>query len=388
MNVATIDIDPSPSIPVADTGHQPLRVTHLVSTLNIGGLEKVVYDLTRLADPARVHVQVVCLGEVGALAEQFADVNVPVRSLGVLGLGTRRAVAVLARELRNDLPDVLHTHNPAPHLVGALAARWAKVPAVVHTKHGRNYPNDPRKVWTNRLATWFTDRVVPVSDDSADVALAIEKVSGKKVRRIWNGIDLERFPHHLTEVHRSPLQAIHVARLIYPAKDQKTLLRAVRLVADEEPRFHIDLVGDGPHRADIESLCDELRLSENVRFLGFRHDVHELLTESGLFILSSVNEGLSITLLEAMANGLPIVATRVGGNAEVVTQGKTGLLVPARSPRDMADAILTLVRDPALAAKYGEAGRARVEEHFDLRKVVKQYEVLYCELLAARGWTP
>lgn len=363
-----------------------VRVVHLVSTLNMGGLEKVVYDLTRLADRDQFDVRVVCLGEVGALERMYADIDVPVTELRVLGNGILPSIRALVRVLRRNPPDVLHTHNPSPHIAGAVAARCVGTKVVVHTKHGRNYPDEFRKVWANRIATWFSDQVVAVSQDSADVATKIERVASKKVLTIRNGIDLDRFSNVSSNAYRSPLRAIHVARLMYPTKDQKTLLRATRLVVDQEPQFQLEIVGDGPHRDEIEQLCDELNLRENVRFLGFRDNVQHYLAEAGLFVLSSLTEGLSLTLLEAMAMGLPIVATHVGGNPEVVDDGTTGLLVPPQSPRAMADAIVSLIRDPNRMIRMGLAGRARVEERFDLRKVIASYESLYMKLLIAKGF--
>lgn len=364
------------------TQRPPLRVVHLVSALNIGGLEKVVFDLVRLTDPQRVTVRVVCLGKAGHLESAFHDLGVRVESLDVLGKGTLKATLALARWLRAERPDVLHTHNPSPHVVGALAAKLAGVGMLVHTKHGRNYPGDRWRVRLNRMAAWLGSRVVAVSENVARVAIDIERVPPGKVQVIWNGIDLERFrPSYPTS---GPVRrAIHVARIMDPPKDHGTLLRAVRRVVDAVPDFTLDIVGDGPHRTQTEALCRELGLERQVRFLGFRSDIHALLTQCDVFLLSTTTEGLSITLLEAMASGLPVVTTNVGGNPEVVAEGETGLLVPAGSPREMADAILALVRDPERARAYGAAGRKRVEAHFDLRKTVERYCELY-ETLSAR----
>ncbi|MGE5192782.1 MAG: GT4 family glycosyltransferase PelF, partial [Deltaproteobacteria bacterium] len=168
-------------------------------------------------------------------------------------------------------------------------------------------------------------------------------------------------------------------------KDQRTLLRAMRLVVDEVSDFVLDIVGDGPDRPALESLCDELRLRGNVRFLGFRDDVHALLPQSDLFVLSSVTEGLPMTLLEAMAAGLPTVSTDVGGISELVAEGETGRLVPPQSPEALAAAILELVRDPERAARMGTAGRRRVAGEFDLRRVVARYEDLYQKLLGRQA---
>jgi len=363
--------------PVAE---RPLHVVHLVLSLNVGGLEQVVYDLVSRADSERFAVRVVCLSEIGEWGPRFAALGVPVESLNVLHLGTWGRMLAVARRLRELRPDVLHTHNPAPHLVGALAAQLAHVPVVVHTKHGRNYPGIRKWVWANRLAAWLTHKVVAVSGDAAAVATDIERVPAAKVAVIRNGVDLSRFPAVERRLLTSERRAVHVARISFAAKDQQTLLRAVRIVAGAEPDFVLDIVGDGPNRAELEALCDQLQLRKHVHFAGFRDNIHDYLSRAEFFVLSSVTEGISITLLEAAASGLPIVATRVGGNPEVVADGETGLLVPPRSPEALAAAMLALLRNRERAAAMGTAGRRRVEERFDLTQAVAAYESLYHSL--------
>jgi glycosyltransferase involved in cell wall biosynthesis len=366
--------------PVATAAPRRIRVMHLVSTLNIGGLEKVVYNLVRLADHRKFDLQVACLGEIGALAKDFEALNIPVHSLGVLGRGTLRSALATARFLRQHRPDILHTHNPTPHLVGALAAKTLGIP-VLHTKHGRNYPGQWKKVLCNRIATWLTRRVIAVSNDAADVARQIERVPVKKVEVLFNGIDLERFRFANQSQPRDPRRAIHVARLSRP-KDHATLLQAARIVADAEPAFHLDIVGDGPERAPIEQLRADLKLEPHVTLHGFRHDVSDLLTHCGIFLLSSNSEGLSITILEAMANSLPVITTHVGGSPEVVGNNRTGMLIQPRSPHHFANAILQLIRNPHQAGDMGRQARLEVEARFDARTVAKKYESYYRNLFS------
>ncbi|HEY3969293.1 MAG TPA: glycosyltransferase [Planctomycetaceae bacterium] len=358
-----------------------VQVVHLVLGLNVGGLEKVVYDLVRCIDQDLFAVRILCLEQIGAWGPKFEALGIPVENLNTKNRKIPGRVAAVARRLRELRPDVLHTHNPAPHLVGAIAARLSGVPVVVHTKHGRNYPRNKKWVLANRMASALTDKVIAVSQDAAEVALQIERIKTNKVETIWNGVDLSRFSARETTPPGAARRAIHVARISYPDKDQRTLLAAVRIVADAEPDFMIDLVGDGPDRADLEAYCDELQLRRNVNFIGFRDDVHECLSQAGFFVLSSVTEGVSLTLLEAAASGLPIVATRVGGNSEVVSHEETGLLVPPQSPGALAEAMLEMLRHPQRAAQMGLAGRRRIENHFDLRRAVARYEQLYLSLL-------
>lgn len=357
-----------------------LRVVHLVLTLNIGGLEKVVYDLVRSTDRGRIDVHIVCLGEVGSLGPSFDSLNVPVESLDVARRGPIAGILRLAARLRALRPDVLHTHNASPHLIGAPAAWLSGVPVVVHTRHGRHLFSGLKSRLVNRLASRLTQRIVAVSEDAADVSRMSDGIPDEKLEVIWNGIELREFSERTIPVAAVVHRAIHVARLADDIKDQQSLLHAARIVTDAEPRFELDLVGDGPDRAMLEALRDELGLQSNVKFHGYRLDVRSLLSQAGLFVLSSVTEGLSISVLEAMAASLPVVATNVGGNPEVVANGTTGIIVPPRNPSVLAASMLELIRNPRRAEQMGRAGRERVEEHFDLCQVAAKYERIYRRL--------
>jgi sugar transferase (PEP-CTERM/EpsH1 system associated) len=358
-----------------------VRVVHLVLTLNIGGLEKVVYDLVRSTDARKYEVRVVCLEEVGALGPAFEAIGVPVESLDVHGNGIWRGLSSLTRRLRELRPDVLHTHNPSSHVFGAPAAWMVGVPAILYTRHGQHRQATWRARFGNQLATKLTDCVVAVSEDAAGVARLDDGVTDQKLEIIHNGIDLERFWPTTDRGNGARYRAVHVARLENAIKDQVTLLNAVKQVAVAEPLFHLEIVGDGPSRQELEALCEDLQIADHVTFRGSRDDVRDCLARAGLFVLSSVTEGLSISILEAMATGLPVVATRVGGNPELVRHDTNGLLVPARDPQALAKAILELVKEPEKAARMGNAGRRLVEEEFDLRHVAARYESLYRTIL-------
>ncbi|HEY2249668.1 MAG TPA: GT4 family glycosyltransferase PelF, partial [Planctomycetaceae bacterium] len=311
----------------------------------------------------------------------FESAGVRVESLGIHANGIRRGVVALARRLRELRPDVVHTHNAPAHLVGAPAARWAGVPAVVHTRHGMHEITGWATTFGNRMATRLTHRMVAVSAAAAAMSRVNDRVKEDRLAVIRNGVDLNLYRRREWGLSRDGFKAIHAARLACPTKDQRTLLRAVRLVVDREPAFMLDIVGDGPDRAMLEAMCDELDLRSNVNFLGFRHDLHELLPQADLFVLSSVTEGLPMTLLEAMAAGLPIVSTDVGGIPELVDHEQTGLLVAPQNPEAMASAIIELMNERQRAVQMGTLGRQRVEKDFDVRVVTARYEELYRTLL-------
>jgi glycosyltransferase involved in cell wall biosynthesis len=343
----------------------------------------VVIDLARKCDRSRFEPHVVCLRNRGSIADRLESHGIPVHNLNCTRLYKLPTLARLLRVLHEVRPQVLHSHNPSPHLFGATAAKLSGIPVIVHTRHGRNYPHKRRSVLVSRFASSLTDCIVAVSDASADVARRSERVSDSRIKVIRNGIDLDAFPP-IERPSDWPLRrAIHVARLI-PLKDQTTLLRATRLVVNRTPDFGLDIVGCGPEQESLLALRAELKLEENVRFLGFRDDVRKLLPDAGMFVLSSLSEGIAISILEAMAARLPIVATDVGGNRELVASGENGYLVPPRSPELMAEAMLQIHQDPELAMRMGQASRTIAEGEFNLDYVVRQYENLYLRLLQSK----
>ncbi len=333
-----------------------LRVIHVTWGLNVGGQEKLLVEFARHADRRRFELRFVSLGGRGVVAEEIEALGWPVDVLGEPD-GVRPGLALrLARLFRGRGADVVHTHDDRPHVYGAFGARLAGVPRVIHTRH-HSYP--ARRTWTEallvRLAARLTDHFVCVSEHGARLAVR-QGIPPRMVRALWNGIDLTRFDPPAV---RGDGPVVVVARLS-PGKDIETLLKAIALAAPEAPALRLEVAGDGPCMAELRRSASELGLSDRVRFLGAVRDVPGLLARAGLFVLPSLNEGISLTLLEAMASGLAVVATRVGGNPEVVADGETGLLVPPRDPAALAAAVVRLRRDAAgaAAAWSGPAGAA------------------------------
>jgi glycosyltransferase involved in cell wall biosynthesis len=349
----------------------PLTVVHLTLGLDVGGQEKLLVEFARHADRARFNLHFVSLTTRGALAGDLEACGWPVTALEApQGLRTS-LVLKLARLFRQLRADVVHTHDDRPNIHGAPAARLAGV-RVIHTRHSQGRHLSRRQHFLVRLVSRWNDPFVCISHDSARLAVA-HGVSPRRVVVLPNGIDLERFAHSGPDP-TGP--AVLVARLA-PEKDIGTLLEAVNVLGGACPDFRLEIAGDGPCRAELEAHAARLGLGERVRFLGVVRDVPGLLARARLFVLSSITEGISLTLLEAMARGLPVVATAVGGNPEVVEAEQTGLLVPARDPVSLAEAVARFWTRPELCARMGVAGRRRVEQHFDVRRMVADYEALY-----------
>lgn len=363
--------------PIANTrdSSKPLRVCHISLTLKTGGLERLLADMARLHDRSACRMDFLAIQDVGRFADVIRDAGCTVHQLAPAGrIGRLRQMIRLFREQRYD---VVHTHNTYPHLYGTWAARRAGVPVVLQTRHGQRIGHGWRSQFLYRTAARWVDRIVPVSHDAAELTVNIDGVPRQKVSAIWNGIDIDDFDYH--GPCADPV-AICVARMS-PEKDFPTLLRAMQLACAKLPALRLRLVGDGPERPRIEQLVRELGLTERIEFLGECKDVPQQLTKAAFFVTSSLTEGISLTLLEAMAVGLPAVATAVGGNPEIVIDGVTGKLVPPSDPQRLAAALVEVGRDPALWQRWGRAGRERVEAHFDVRRMVADYETLYRQLM-------
>jgi glycosyltransferase involved in cell wall biosynthesis len=354
------------------TAPNRLRVVHLVLQLDTGGMEKLLVEFARHADRQRFDLRFVSLTTRGTLGGDIEALGWPVTALhdpGGLRPGLLWRLSRLFREWKTD---VVHAHNSRPLIYGAPAARLAGVSTVVATRHGQSFGVSRRKHAAYRLSALFADHVVTVSQDVAELS-ASRGLRRSKLRVICNGIDTARFAFAGPQAGGP---AVYVGRLA-PEKDVGTLLHAAAEVVRAEPAFRLEIAGDGVCAADLHRLADELGLHGHVRFLGEVRDVPALLQRASVFVLPSLTEGISLTVLEAMARGLPVVTTRVGGNREVVAEGETGLLVSPADPHTLAGALLQVHRHPDEGRRMGQAGRLRVESQFDVRQTVAAYEALY-----------
>ncbi len=353
-----------------------INVCHVSMCLLTGGLERLLVDFSRFHDASQFELHFAALSELGEPADDIRTAGCLVDSMGHGRVSKLQLVRNLSQYFQEHQIDLVHTHNTYAHFYGAVAAQLAGVPVVVNSQHGRGCGRGWKARIQFRIANRMTQRIVGVSHDAAELCRGEDRKSAGKIMAIHNGIDLDRFEFHGPAP--DPI-AISVARLS-PEKDFPTLLKAVSLAVPEVPEFRLQIVGGGQELSRLELMALELEIQEHIEFLGERNDVSGLLARAGFFVSSSLTEGISLTLLEAMAVGLPILATAVGGNPEIVVEGQTGRLVPSGDPRALADGIVRMCRDADTWPVMGQLGRQRVEQHFDIRKMVAEYEALYREL--------
>jgi glycosyltransferase involved in cell wall biosynthesis len=296
------------------------------------------------------------------------------------------AVVELARLCRRLRPDIVHLHSSKAGALGRAAAALTRVPVRVFTVHGwafAAYGGAVGRLYLGieRSLRRLTTCVVCVSDSARELGVRTRACRSEQAVVIHNAVDVSSFP--VSRRGEDVPRIVSVGRLAFP-KDFSTLIAAlVRIEAEWAAAF----VGEGPLHAEIAGELERTGLGRRVELLGSRDDVLDLLAGADIFVLSSRSEGFPVSVLEAMAAGLPVVATDVGGVSEAVRHGETGLLVPANDPGALAEALDCLVQDPELRLRLGSAGRERVRQHFDVVPFRRAHLELYRRLLASRPET-
>jgi glycosyltransferase involved in cell wall biosynthesis len=280
--------------------------------------------------------------------------------------------------------DVVHTRNAEAFFYGVLGAKLAGVRRVVHSEHGRVLPDTPRRMAAQRFLLRFVDAAFAVSAQLRRDLVTHLGISNGRFEVIYNGVDVARGVHADRASARRSLGATGdelvvgaVGRLV-PVKNYGLLVRAfARVAASTRRPVRLVLLGEGPERAALQAAAAASGIAARTALLGHRDDVADLLAGLDVFVLPSVSEGLSNTLLEAMAAGVPVVASDVGGNREIVEDGRTGLLFASGEEAGLVERLTALVEDPAIRERLASAGRERVVSEFSIGAMIRNYEALY-----------
>lgn len=368
--------------------NQRTKVTHVIPSMTVGGREKVVLDILDHLDRSRFELELVCLGGQGALYDEFLKRDVPIRFFWKRS-GVRPGLFLeLRRYLAKSSCRIVHSHNPGAFMYAAVAALSCRVPVIINSEHGYGEDISWAKTIVESILTKSIDLTLAVSDELRVKLMDRPFSLARKVKTLHNGVDVEAFGSCSGGgAVRSELGfsgnhiLIGTVGRLEEVKDHETLIRAFKIVHDVNPDCRLVIVGEGRKRRELTTLSGALNLNGAVTFTGERRDVSSLLSAMNIFVLPSRSEGISITLLEAMASGTPVVATSVGGNPEIVEPGLSGLLVPPGSVDGLADAVLRLVHQPDVGRALGSAGRKRVRERFSLSSSITELESVYDSLL-------
>lgn len=363
-----------------------IRVLHVVDALGVGGTELCTANVIERTLERFAHA-VCCVRDGGVIAERLEAQGVPVTVLHKRTGNDWTVPLRIARLCRQIAPDIVHSRNWGS-IDAIIGARLAGVPVVIHSEHGRD-AGDPngtnrRRNRARRLLSVLVDRMAAVSDQLGRWLVEEVGIRETKVSVLKNGVDAEKFERcndraALRERHGYAPEDIVVGTVgrLAAVKNQAALLEALGELLPVHGNIRVAIVGDGPERPALVQQIRSRGLDRTAALLGNRDDVSDLLSMFDVFVLSSIGEGLCNTILEAMAVGLPVVATAVGGNPELVEDGVTGLLVPAADAGALARAVERYAIDEQLRRDHGTAGRRRVLQQFTLDRMVERYVALY-----------
>ncbi len=381
------------------------RVLHIITRLEQGGAPLALIETVKRLDPSTFDLTVV--------AGQTEDVD---RVLDIAGLDLnlplllvpelRRSVhpirdlvslIKLIRIIRAGRYDVVHTHTSKAGMIGRVAAAVCGVRAIVHSSHGTvlhgYFSPTVTRVFAllERFAAFLSDRIICLTEEEIRQYLEAGIGNASQYIYIFNGIDITAFERRKGDRDRlrnelsfadGDIVCVSVGRLV-PVKGQSDLLRAFAVAYARDHRLRLLIVGDGELRSDLEAQIRSLGISDATVMSGWRDDIAELLDACDLFVLTSLNEGLGLVIVEAMTKSLPVVATSVGGVPAVVLDGETGHLVPSGDSDAIAGAITALAADPEMRHSMGLRGHARAHELFSIDQTVQKTETLYQKLLKA-----
>jgi L-malate glycosyltransferase len=367
-----------------------IRLVKFLNVFAIGGTERQFVNIVKRLDPQRFDLRIACFRKWGAFLPEIEACHRPLTAFQIRSMfscATFRRQLQFARYLRRHRTQILHTYGWYTNVFGIPAAKLAGVPVIIASIRDTGAHQTAMQLKVQRGVCRLADCVLANSDAVREWLLA-SGYHPSRVRVIRNGIvqhKLDRcaVPSSFRRELGIPLTAPLVGTVcrLNPVKSVQDLLVAASKVLQYHPETRFVVIGDGEARGALSSLATHLGIADHVVFAGFRTDVMQILPQLTVSVLTSLTEGFSNSILESMAAGVPVVATRVGGNSEIVVDGVTGWLVPVRDPDALSDAINGLLGNPELACSMGSSGRRRISSLFSIENTVRQTEQLYEDLL-------
>jgi len=387
-----------------------VRVLRVIGRLNVGGPAIHVVNLTAGLNPRRYQPLLVAGSENEAegsmldFALSHGVQPIVIREIvTAFSIAPRDAKALwkLYSLMRKERPHIVHTHTAKAGFLGRLAARLARVPVIVHTFHGHvlhGYYGPVKNALLRRVEqslAWSTDRLVTVSEQVKNDLIGYGITKPEKITVIPLGFQLEPFLNSHTERGEfrremrlsDEIKLVGIVGRIFPIKNHALFLESAAQISAREPAARFVIVGDGVLRSALEQQARRLGIADRVLFTGWRRDLPRIYADLDLLVVSSDNEGTPVSAIEAMASSCPVVATRVGGLPDLITDHLTGRLVPPRAPKALTEAVLALLHDPQTARKFSENGRDSVQRRFTVQRLLNDMDDLYARLLAEKAIT-
>jgi glycosyltransferase involved in cell wall biosynthesis len=352
-----------------------------------GGTERQMSELIRRLDPSRFRVHVACFDKRGAWLPRIAERAVSIAEFPIRGFArpaTLGALLAFARWCRRERIAVVQTCDLYANVFGLPGAALGGVPVRIGSRRELNPDKSAGQIRLQRQAYRAATKVVANSVAARDM-LEQEGLAAASIAVIPNGVEAAAYPDRDPAAARRPVRSVVTVANLRAEKSHETLIAAAALLSPDFPDVQFQVIGDGPRRAELEALVHARGLERQVTFLGHREDVARLLTEADVFALPSRSEAFPNGAIEAMAAGLPVVASAVGGLLDLIEHGHTGLLVEPGNPEALAAALRHLFTERATAAGIGQRAQAQVRQRYSFERMVRSFEDLYLAGLAARA---
>ncbi len=373
-----------------------IRVMHVVSKVYpYAGMERKVIQLLNNLDRNHFKPFLLSMTDIWGTPSNYLNQDVELHALHKMDGIQLRLVLKLAKILKSRKIHIIHSHNWATLFHSVIAAHIARVPVIVHGEHGRDtkeLDTTLKRSLIRRLLYALVNKIVVVAKDLEDIVVHKCKVSMEKVRLIINGVDINDFQKHFDRrsikrkfrISNNSIVIATVAKL-RPVKDLPTLIKAFKFILDQFQNAQLFIIGSygintEPLQRELNNLIKELDLQQHVKFCGEINNIPEILSIVDVYVNSSVSEGMSNTILEAMASGIPVVATRVGGNSELVVEGKTGYLFDVQNPQDCARKVLKILNSPQLKKQMASNSRNIIQRYYPIEETFRKNQEMYKEL--------
>ncbi|KKR05335.1 MAG: glycosyl transferase group 1 protein [Candidatus Peregrinibacteria bacterium GW2011_GWC2_39_14] len=365
----------------------PKNILFYTDTPICGGAERQMTILAKFLDKQKYNLFLACAKakSVDDLAEKFEKTGSKIFRLNVIHKHDPRHYFQLKKIIRENKIEILHAHvwNPASCRYAYLASKSCKIPLVI-TEH------DPGEISPLKTAfkKWLlknASKIIAISEENKKLLKALYPHVASKISVVHNGIDIAEFEKKITHAQSNPNQnnpkTILTVAALHPRKGLKYLIEAFSKINDKN--LQLQIVGEGPQKQELQELTRKLNLSEQVKFLGWRNDIPELMASANMFVLPSLHEAFGLVLLEAILAKLPIIATNSGGIPEIIENNKNGLLVPPKDAETLANTIKILLENDELNKKFVQAGLEKVYEKFNAETMAKKTEIIYDRALSA-----
>ncbi len=355
-----------------------MNILHLIATEESGGAETVVRDLCSMFNDDRVSSSAIVAGG-GWLAGELARVGVPYRVYEYSPFLDSSLIKKIVKYVKDNEIDIIHCHMSQMNIIGSAISRFLGISSIM-TFHGiSGHFNSRQLIYLYRLASFFPSKLVFVSNNLKELFLQGVPLARSKSIVIYNGINIDHFTSdsaNRVSVDSNVFNMVAVGNLV-DDKDYSTLIKSCSVLKEKTDKFTLKIAGEGPEEETISESIDHLGLTQNVELLGFHDDISALLASADGYVISSTHEGFSISLVEAMAAGLPVISTSCGGPEEIIDNNVDGLLVDVGDPQALAEKIWSLMNDRKKRETLAEAGQKKVKKLFSLEIMKEQYTRLY-----------